>query len=55
MDTLIEEVEAMAKEQDAENLTGSAPSQPPSTLPLDELSLASAGSSSREIPMLPGK
>jgi (E)-4-hydroxy-3-methylbut-2-enyl-diphosphate synthase len=55
MDTLIEEVEAMAKEQDAESPGGvvSPPSQP--TLPLEELSLASSGPSSREIPVLPLK
>ena len=55
MDTLIEEVEAMAKEQDSESRNGPVSSPPPSTLPLDELSLASAASSSREIPILPGK
>jgi (E)-4-hydroxy-3-methylbut-2-enyl-diphosphate synthase len=55
MDTLIEEVEAMAKEQDVDSPNGSVPSPPPSTLPLNELSLASTGPSSREIPMLPHK
>jgi len=55
MDTLIEEVEAMAKEQNAENPDGSASAPSPSTLPLKELSLASTGPSSREIPVLPLK
>ncbi len=55
MDTLIEEVEALAKEQDAESSGDSvAPSLSP-TLPLKDLSLASTGSSSREIPVLPLK
>jgi len=54
MDTLIEEVEAMAKEQDAENSGGSV-SPSPLAPPLEELSLASTGPSSREIPVLPLK
>jgi (E)-4-hydroxy-3-methylbut-2-enyl-diphosphate synthase len=54
MDTLIEEVEAMAKEQDAEGQSGSVPQLSPS-LPLKEMSLASPGPSSREIPVLPLK
>ena len=55
MDTLIEEVEAMAREQDAENPGGvvSPPSRP--ALPSEELSFASSGPSSREIPVLPLK
>ena len=52
MDTLIEEVEIMAKEQDAENVDGNG-SSPPPTLPLEEVALASTGSLSREIPVLP--
>jgi (E)-4-hydroxy-3-methylbut-2-enyl-diphosphate synthase len=54
MDTLIEEVEAMAKEQDAEGQSGSVPQLSPS-LPLKEMSLASPRPSSREIPVLPLK
>ena len=51
MDTLIEEVEIMAKEQGAENVdeNGSFPSTPP----LEEVALASPGPRSREIPVLP--
>jgi (E)-4-hydroxy-3-methylbut-2-enyl-diphosphate synthase len=55
MDILIEEVEAMAKEQDAESSGSSVSPSSPSTLPLEELLLASARPSSREIPMLPLK
>ena len=57
MDTLIEEVEALAKEQGAENSGGLVSPSPstPSALPLEELSLASTGTSSREIPMFPNK
>jgi (E)-4-hydroxy-3-methylbut-2-enyl-diphosphate synthase len=54
MDTLIEEVEAMAKEQDAEGQSGSVPQLSPS-LPLKEMSLASPRPSSREISVLPLK
>jgi (E)-4-hydroxy-3-methylbut-2-enyl-diphosphate synthase len=54
MDTLIEEVEAMAKEQDAEGQNGLVP-QPSPSLPLKERSLASPRPSSREIPVLPLK
>ena len=55
MDILIEEVEAMAKEQEAESSGSSVSSSSPSTPPLKELLLASARPSSREIPMLPLK
>jgi (E)-4-hydroxy-3-methylbut-2-enyl-diphosphate synthase len=55
MDTLIEEVEAMAKEQDADNPGASVSQSSPSALPLKELSLASPEPSSREIPVLPLK
>lgn len=53
MDTLIEEVEAMAKEQEFENPGESVSMSSPSTPPLGELSLASTSPSSREIPVLP--
>jgi hypothetical protein len=55
MDTLIEEVEAMAKEQDAEGSSGLGSKVSSSALPLEELSVASPGLSSREIPMVPRK
>ena len=55
MDTLIEEVEAMAKEQDAENSGGSVSPASPLAPSIAELSLASTGPSSREIPVLPLK
>jgi (E)-4-hydroxy-3-methylbut-2-enyl-diphosphate synthase len=55
MDILIEEVEAMAKEQDAESSGSSVSPSSPSTPPLEELLLASVRPSSREIPMLPLK
>ena len=55
MDTLIEEVEAMAKEQDAESPGSSVSPANPLAPPLEELSLASTGPSSREIPVLPLK
>ncbi|MDX2348438.1 MAG: flavodoxin-dependent (E)-4-hydroxy-3-methylbut-2-enyl-diphosphate synthase, partial [Nitrospirota bacterium] len=55
MDILIEEVEAMAKEQDAESSGSSVSPSSPSKTPLEELLLASARPSSREIPMLPLK
>jgi (E)-4-hydroxy-3-methylbut-2-enyl-diphosphate synthase len=53
MDTLIAEVEAMAKEQDAENSNGSIPIQHPTALSREELPYASRGLHSREIPVLP--
>jgi (E)-4-hydroxy-3-methylbut-2-enyl-diphosphate synthase len=55
MDTLIEEVEAMAKEQDAENSGGSVSPASPLASSIAELSLASPGPSSREIPVFPLK
>jgi hypothetical protein len=55
MDTLIEEVEAMVKEQDAENSGGLVSPASPLTSSIAELSLASPGPSSREIPVLPLK
>jgi len=55
MDTLIEEVEAMAKEQDAESPGGSVSPASPLAPSIAELSLASTGPSSREIPVLPLK
>ena len=53
MDTLIEEVEIMAKEQDAANSGHSASQSPPSTFPQAELTVDSTGSISRDIPVLP--
>ncbi len=53
MDTLIEEVEVMAKEQEATLPHASAPVSGSGTLPFDDVSLASTGHSSREIPVLP--
>jgi (E)-4-hydroxy-3-methylbut-2-enyl-diphosphate synthase len=55
MDTLIEEVEAMAKEQDAENSGGSVYPASPVAPSIAELSLSSTRPSSREIPVLPLK
>jgi len=55
MDTLIEEVEAMAKEQDAEGTGDIVSRNHPLPLPLKGLSIASVGSSTREIPVLPLK
>ena len=55
MDTLIEEVEAMAKEQDAENSGGSVSPASQLAPSIAELSLASPGPSSREIPVFPLK
>jgi (E)-4-hydroxy-3-methylbut-2-enyl-diphosphate synthase len=55
MDILIEEVEAMAKEQDAENSGGSVSPASPLAPSIAELSLASTGPSSREIPVFPLK
>jgi (E)-4-hydroxy-3-methylbut-2-enyl-diphosphate synthase len=55
MDTLIEEVEAMVKEQDAENSGGLVSPASPLASSIAELSLASPGPSSREIPVLPLK
>ncbi len=55
MDTLIQEVEAMAKEQDAENSAGTVSPSSPSALSLKELSLSSTRPSSREIPIMPLK
>ncbi|MEX0830172.1 MAG: flavodoxin-dependent (E)-4-hydroxy-3-methylbut-2-enyl-diphosphate synthase [Nitrospirales bacterium] len=54
MDTLIEEVEAMAKEQDAEGQKGLV-LQPSPSLPPKEMPLAAPRPSSREIPVLPLK
>ncbi len=55
MDTLIEEVEAMAKEQNAKSSNESISTPNPSALPPEELSLTSRGPTSREIPVLPLK
>ncbi len=53
MDTLIEEVEVMAKEQESDNSNQSVSMADPDVLPIDDLSLASTGRSSRDIPVLP--
>jgi (E)-4-hydroxy-3-methylbut-2-enyl-diphosphate synthase len=57
LDTLIEEVELMAKEQDGEDPSGHASEEIdslPRNLPsMEERSLASRRSSSKEIPVLP--
>jgi (E)-4-hydroxy-3-methylbut-2-enyl-diphosphate synthase len=55
MDTLIEEVEAMAKEQNSDGQQGIGSQPSPLLSPLEELSLSSPKSSSREIPVLPLK
>ena len=53
MDTLIEEVEFMAKEQESDNSNQSVSMADPDVLPIDDLSLASTRRSSRDIPVLP--
>ncbi len=57
LDTLIEEVELMAKEQNGERASGHAPEAskgvPMNLPPMEDLSLPSLRSSSREIPVLP--
>ena len=55
MDTLIEEVEAMAKEQTAESPSSSDSKVHSLALPPQELPSPSPGPSSREIPVLPLK
>jgi (E)-4-hydroxy-3-methylbut-2-enyl-diphosphate synthase len=55
MDTLIEEVEAMAKEQDAESSVDSVSPASQLAPSIAELFLASPGPSSREIPVYPLK
>lgn len=55
MDTLIEEIEAMAKEQDAEGPSCSVSKASSAALPLEEFPVASSRLASREIPMLPRK
>jgi (E)-4-hydroxy-3-methylbut-2-enyl-diphosphate synthase len=55
MDTLIEEVEMMVREQDAEGPGEPVVRKHSLPLPLEGLSVASVGSSPREIPVLPLK
>jgi len=55
MDTLIEEVEMMAREQDSEGPGDGGVLKHSLPLPLEGLSVPSVGSSTREIPVLPLK
>ena len=55
IDTLIEEVEIMAKEQDAENAGSGSAVSSSSVGPSEEVAVAPSGLSSREIPVLPLK